>query len=117
MENKDLVRLEHMLDSARAIQAYIKGKRRGSLDTNRMLISSIIRELEIIGEAAAKVTKETQNQFSELPWKNIIGMRNQLIHVYFDINNDIVWKTIKEALPLLCTQLEHIITNFKQRKG
>lgn len=76
MENKDLVRLKHMLDSAEAILSFIKGKRRASLDSNRLLLSAVLRELEVIGEAANKISEKTKKQFPHLPWKELVGMRN-----------------------------------------
>jgi uncharacterized protein with HEPN domain len=112
MENKDLTRLHHMLDSVNAILSFVKGENRNSLDTNRLLLSGIIRELEILGEAAGKVSKETQNRFPEFPWKQAIGMRNRLIHAYFDVDPDIIWKTTQKILPNLSEELKKIISNW-----
>lgn len=64
--------------------------------------------LEIIGEAAAKISNESREELPQIPWLNIIGMRNRLIHAYFDINLDILWKTIKEDLPPLISELQQI---------
>jgi uncharacterized protein with HEPN domain len=113
MANKDLVRLKHMLDSTKAILSFIKGKRRASLDNNRLLASGIIRELEILGEAAGQVSEKTRRQFSELPWRQLIGMRNRLIHAYFDVDHDIVWKTVKDYLPTLRDDLESAISQIQ----
>ncbi len=110
MRDEDLIRLKHMYDSAMAILVFVKGKRRSSLDNNRLLISGIVREFEIIGEAAGKISLKTKNQYSQIPWKQLIGMRNRLIHAYFDVDHDVVWKTIKEYLPGFCRQLEKIIS-------
>ncbi len=114
MVNKDVVRLRHMLDSAKAILTFLKGKKRTSLNTNRMLSSAVIREFEVLGEAAGKVSQKTQKRFSKLPWKEIIGMRNRLIHVYFDVSYDIVWKTAKDHLPNFIRQLEGVISNLEK---
>jgi uncharacterized protein with HEPN domain len=113
MENKDIVRFKHMLDSAKAILSFSKGKRRKSLDVNRQFLSAVLRELEIIGEAAGKISKSTQKKFPDLPWKELVGMRNRLIHAYFDIDHDIVWKTIREYLPAFEKQLREIIDSFE----
>lgn len=78
MIDKDLVRLKHMLDSTKAILSFVKGKKRNSLDTNRLLLSGIIRELEILGEAAGKVSQKTKKSFPELPWKQMVGMRQSV---------------------------------------
>ena len=113
MKNEDLVRLHHMLDSSKAILSFLKGRKRRGLDTDRMLSSAVLREFEIIGEAAGKISQKTKSRFSELPWKQMIGMRNRLIHAYFDISNDIIWKTAKELLPSFCSQLEEIISTLE----
>jgi len=62
MTDKDLVRLRHMLDSTNAVLSFVKGKKRATLDTNRLLVSGIVRELEILGEAAGKVSQKTPNK-------------------------------------------------------
>ena len=64
-------------------------------------MNSIVRSLEIVGEAAARITPETREKYTEIEWPVIIGMRNRLIHAYFDINVGIVLQTVKENLPLL----------------
>lgn len=111
MESKDLVRFRHMLDSAQAILSFSSGKKRADLDKDRLLLSGILREFEILGEAANRVSDKTKHRFPELPWKELIGMRNRLIHVYFDVDHDIIWKTIRNYLPSLVDQLEQIV-NF-----
>ncbi|MBX7066804.1 MAG: DUF86 domain-containing protein [Parachlamydiales bacterium] len=113
MENKDLIRLKHMVDSTKAILAFIKGKRRSHLDTDRLLASAVIRELEILGEAAGKISEKTQDLFPQIPWKQLIGMRNRLIHAYFDVDHDIVWKTVKEYLPSFQSELIQMISELE----
>ena len=113
MENKDLVRLKHMLDSTEAILSFTKGRRRPSLDKDRLLLSAVLRELEIIGEAAGRISEKTKFFFPDFPWKELIGMRNRLIHAYFDVDHDIVWKTIRDYLPSFLKDLEEIIDIFE----
>ena len=79
-----------MLDSIKAIISFVEGRSRIDLDTDRQLLSAIIRELEIIGEAANNISEHTQEKIEQIPWKKIIGMRNRLIHAYFDINRNVV---------------------------
>jgi uncharacterized protein with HEPN domain len=69
----------------------------------------LVRLLEVIGEAARGVSPEFRNSHPDLPWKNMVGMRDRLIHGYYDINLDVVWKTVTEDLPPLISQLEEII--------
>jgi uncharacterized protein with HEPN domain len=79
------------------------------LDKDRKLVLSLVRLVEVIGEAAGQVTKEFQAAHPEIPWPAIVGMRNRLIHAYFDIDLDRVWDTIKDDLPPLVASLEKII--------
>ncbi|MBM4348393.1 MAG: DUF86 domain-containing protein [Deltaproteobacteria bacterium] len=109
MYKDDLTRLRHMLDSAKEAMSFIRGKKRRDLDTDRMLVLSLVKSIEIMGEAASKVTKESRDSHSEVPWLNIIGMRNRLIHAYFDIDLDRVWDTITDDLPPVIVALEKIV--------
>ena len=69
MTNDDLIRLRHMLDSAREAQSYIAGKKRADLDKNRMLVHCLVRCIEIIGEAASKVSSQSQTEVPAIPWR------------------------------------------------
>lgn len=111
--NHDLVRIKHMLDGIEEIQSFIQGKTRDDLDNNRMLSLSIVHLLEIIGEAANRVTPEFQHKYGHIPWKSIVGMRNRLIHGYYDIDLDIVWKTAVQEIPLLHKDLKKIVEKEK----
>ncbi len=95
-----------MLDAAIEAVGFVKGRSRTELDTNRMLSLSIVRLLEVIGEAAYGVSPAFREKHPEMAWKQILGMRNRLIHGYYDINLDIVWKTATEDLPVLIQQIE-----------
>jgi len=107
----DHVRLQHMLDAALDAIEFLGETTFEELQSDRKLGNSIVRSLEIIGEAAANVTKATQAKYSKIEWAVIIGMRNRLIHAYFDINYHIVWQTVKENLPPLIKQLQSILRN------
>jgi len=109
MQKSDLIRLRHMLDAAKEVRSFIKERKRTSLDVDRKLVLALMKSMEIIGEAATKVTKECQEDLSQIPWPNIIGMRNRLIHAYFDINLEILWKTVTEDIPGLIDKLEKIL--------
>ncbi len=109
MDKKDLNRLTHMLDAAVAIRSFIKAKTLNDLENDRLLLGGIIRELLLIGEAANAVSKQTQSQLSTIPWKQIIGMRNQLVHGYFDISHRIIWSTVTADIPALIAELEKIV--------
>ena len=106
MRRDDAIRVRHMLDAAREALSFVEGKTRSDLNTNRMLVLSLIKSIEIIGEAASSVTQETRDQNPHIPWRDIVGMRNRLIHAYFDIDLDRVWDTLTDDLPNLLAQLE-----------
>ena len=97
----DNVRLRHMLDAAEQAQRFMQSKHRKDLDADPMLLLAVVKSIEIIGEAAAKISKERQAKIPQLPWPQIISMRNRLTHAYFDIDTEVVWKTVIEDLPSL----------------
>jgi uncharacterized protein with HEPN domain len=98
MRKDDRVRLQHMLDAANEALTFIQDRIRADLDNDRMLVLSLIRELEIIGEAASKISAEARSQNTSMPWQDISGMRNRLIHAYFDVDLDTVWSTVSRDL-------------------
>lgn len=112
MVNRDLARFYHMLDCAKAILKFSHGKSRHDLDTDRFFASAIMREFEVLGEAATAISIPTRSQFPDIPWKAVIGMRNQLIHAYFDVDHEIVWSTIQLALPDLIPKIEKAINHL-----
>ena len=86
----DYTRLSHMKDAANEALFFIQGKTRESLNKERMLVLSLIRLVEVIGEAASRVSKEQQKEINNLPWPQIISMRNRLIHNYYEVDLDIL---------------------------
>jgi uncharacterized protein with HEPN domain len=109
MRKDDLVRLRHMLDAARDAISFTRNATRKTLDSDRKLTLSLVKSIEIIGEAASKVSKESREQCPGVPWTDIVAMRNRLIHAYYDIDLDRVWDTVTSDLPPLITELEKII--------
>jgi len=99
MRQDDLIRLRHIRDAATEALRFARNRRREDLDHDRQLVWALIKAIEIIGEAASKVSQESQDLLTNIPWRNIVGMRNRLVHAYFDINLDILWKTVVEGLP------------------
>lgn len=109
MNVDDLVRLRHMLEAAQIALKFMEGENRDSLNHDQKLVFAVVRAVEIIGEAASKLTKEFRDKNPQVPWGAIIGMRNRLIHAYFDVDLDQVWSAVTVDLPTLITQLEKII--------
>jgi len=105
MPPKDLIRLRHMLDSAREATGLIKDKSRQDLDADRVLSLALVRLLEIVGEAASRVTTPTRLQYPDIPWAQIVSLRNRLIHGYDAVDLDILWKILVDDLLGLVDQL------------
>lgn len=91
------------------------GRTRDDLDLDRQLVLALGKSIEIVGEAASRVTESSRQDLPQIPWDQIIGMRNRLVHAYFDINLDInldiLWTTAREDLSKLIDLLESIGTN------
>ena len=102
------VRLRHMLDAAREAAQMAQGKTRADLDTDRPLNLSLVRLLEIVGEAASRVPVVERAQYSGIPWVQIVGLRNRLIHGYDNVDFDILWEIVTQDLPPLIAELEKI---------
>ena len=103
------VRLRHMLDRAREAREMARGRTRADLDTDRQLNLSLVRLLEIIGEAAARVPQAERDRFPRIPWADIVGLRNRLIHGYDVVNFDILWEIVQDDLPPLVAELERVL--------
>jgi len=98
-----------MLEHAREAVALVAGKNRSDVYASRMLSLALVRLIEIVGEAANRVSRGRKKQLSQIPWPQIIGMRNRLIHGYDAVDLDIVWQTTTEELPSLIATLEKIV--------
>ena len=109
MNEFDETRLQDMLDETRHVAEFIEGHKRDDLDANLMLAYAVVRAIEVIGEAAGRVTEETRLQYPEVMWKNIVGMRNRIVHNYNNVNLDIVWQVASQNLPELEQQLTLIL--------
>ena len=94
-----------MIDAAETTQRFIAGRQRGDLDGDQMLLFALVRAVEIIGEAASRVTPETRSATPTMPWASIVGTRNRLIQAYFDVDRDILWRTVTEEIAELLARL------------
>lgn len=108
MKPEDKIRIQHMIDAVEEALSFCSGISENEFNKNRMLVLSVIKEIEIIGEAASKISEETKLRYKHIPWQDIVGMRNRLIHGYFDVNMKLVWNTIKRDLPYLNKALRGI---------
>src|ERR1039457_7577925 len=114
MTLEGLDRIRHMRDAAATAVAFAAGKARSDLETDLMFQFATVRALEIIGEAAARLPDETRAAHPEIPWSNMIGMRNRLVHGYFDVDLDVVWNTVNRSLPPLIVTLNAWIASALQ---
>ncbi len=108
MYPNDEIRLRHMVDAAREAISFAEGKKLSDLDTDRQLALALTKSIEIIGEAATHISEPFKQRHSNIPWPQIVGMRNRLIHAYFDVDSDILWATVTKNLPALLAELEKI---------
>jgi uncharacterized protein with HEPN domain len=92
-------RIEDILDSINLIEQYTKGMDKPAWKKDRKTIDAVIRNIEIIGEAASHIPDQVQQQHPDTPWFLMKGMRNILIHEYFGVDIDVLWKTVHEDLP------------------
>jgi uncharacterized protein with HEPN domain len=105
----DHPRLRHMRDHAVEAVEMTRGRTRADLDTDRQLNLALVRLVEIVGEAAARVSNETRERYPDIPWSEIVSLRNRLIHGYDEVDFDILWEIIQSDLPLLICRLEEIL--------
>ncbi len=112
MQNEqDIVRLRHILDAAKKIVEYTEPIQRDDLDRDEKLALALVRLLEIIGEAAKAVSPDFRRKYPQIPWREIAGTRDRLIHGYYDIDFDVVWQIVSTDIPTLKTQLTAIIAD------
>ncbi len=102
-------RFRHMLDHAREAVAMVRAKSRADLDTDRQLNLALVRLLEIIGEAPARVPEFERSSLPGIPWTQIISLRNRLIHGYDAVDFDVLWQILTADLPPLIKELENVV--------
>jgi uncharacterized protein with HEPN domain len=102
-----------MRDAVRTAVDATKGRGREDLDSDEILRLALTHVIEIIGEAANHISPKTQERAPQIPWEQITGMRNQLIHAYFEVNLDTLWYTIQNDLPTLLEDVDKLIESFE----
>jgi uncharacterized protein with HEPN domain len=104
----DRERLLDVIEAIERIEKYSQ-KSKTEFDNNELVQNWIIHHLLIVGEAAAQVSEEIQEKYFEIPWSKIIGMRNILVHGYFEIDNEVVWSVVENDLPELKKNIQKIL--------
>jgi uncharacterized protein with HEPN domain len=114
MKRDDSAYLKHILDAIFQIEEYVRGVSLEQFKETKLVQDGVIRELEIIGEASRNLSTELCKSQPETPWKQIIGLRNRIIHAYFDIDLFAVWEIVTEDLPLLKEQVKRILEEINR---
>jgi len=102
-----------ILNSCKSIERFIENKTFSDFSENEILQEAVMRKIEIIGEASNRVSDIIKNEFSYLPWKKMKAMRNILIHMYDELDINIIWDTALNDIPKLKNQIEHLISCLK----
>lgn len=105
----DRVYLESMLDAISRIRRYIGRKRRAGFLADPLLQDAVIRNIEVIGEAAGRVSREFASRHPGIPWSDVAGMRHRLIHGYLSVNLNTVWQVVERDLDVLEKQLARLV--------
>ncbi|MCI0476393.1 MAG: DUF86 domain-containing protein [Anaerolineales bacterium] len=111
-KHESSIRYRHMLDTARKASELMRGKTRADLDDEGIETLALVRLLEVVGEAANRIPDDEQSRHPEIPWTQIVGLRNRLIHGYDSIDLDILWQVVSEDLPPLIQSLEKIVAGI-----
>ena len=106
---RDKSSLIDILNACESIERYIENKTFDDFDKDEMLQDAVIRKIEILGEASNRVSEEIKNRFPELPWDKMRGMRNILIHMYDELDLNIIWDTVTKDIPQVKTHLTKIL--------
>lgn len=109
----DLTRLKHIRDAAMTAINFVKNRDREDLDNEQMLSLALVRLVEIMGEAANNVSLTCQTSYPQIPWREIVGMRNRIVHAYFDVDLDVIWQVVKDDLPKLLRWVNQAIQDLE----
>ena len=112
--NRDLIRFQHILDSINEIESFLKDKNEDDFQNDTLLQSACIRQLEIIGEASSRLSETIRNNTLNIEWRELIGLRNILVHEYFGVDLSIIWQIINIDLPELKDKIILIIHNLQK---
>lgn len=106
--------LQDMIDSINDIESFIRNMGFEEFKTDRKTINAVVRSIEIIGEAAKRVPSSLRGKYKMMPWKEMIGMRDKLIHAYFGVDTEILWKTVKDDIPPLKPLIQRTLEDLEK---
>ena len=107
---KDRERLQHILAAIERVNRYVKGKSFDDLQKDDMMYYAVVKNIEMMGEASNMLTAEFQATHPQTPWKMVKGMRNYIVHEYFQIDNQVVWDVVTKELPTLHQQITQYLS-------
>ena len=113
----DTVAIRHIRDHAVEATALARDRSRHDLDMDRLFALGLTKLIEIIGEAAGRVTTATRDAHTNIPWKQIVGTRNRLVHGYDEVDFDILWTIVKQDLPGVIRELEDVLGSIADNKS
>lgn len=109
----DTTRLRHIIEAAGEALGYVEYMERDEFKASRPMQHSVVRCIEIVGEAASRLSPALRQANPQVPWSDIIGMRNRIVHAYFDIDAEIVWRTAREDFPGFLAEIELIAKSLE----
>lgn len=106
--------LHDIMNSVNDIESFVEGMTFEQFEKDRKTLNAVVRSMEIIGEAAKNIPAAMREKYCELPWKNMIGMRNKVIHGYFGVNVKTLWNTVKDDLPPLKQLVQRMLEDLEK---
>ncbi len=110
------VYLEDIIGAIKSIEEYTANMTYDDFAKDKKTLDAVIRNFEIVGEATKQLPEKIRKEYPKVPWKDMAGMRDRLIHAYFGVNPDVVWKTIKERLPIVRPLIEEFLRELEEEE-
>ena len=115
MKKDDSVYLRHIMDALLQIERYTDGVTYEEFFSNSLLQDGVIRQLEVMGEAARNLSEDLRNEYPKIPWRQMISLRNRMIHAYFNVNLQIIWEIIQGDIPNLLQETKRVLEILNQK--